>query len=40
MIIIGKLRNSQNEKLVCGCERRSEKMKDKERTKTGEDKES
>jgi len=35
--MIGKLRNSQNEKLGSDCERRSEKMKAEERKKTGED---
>jgi len=33
----GKLRNSQDEKLGCDCERRTEKMKAKERKKTGKD---
>jgi len=37
--MIGKLRNGQNKKLECDCERRSEKMKTKKRKKTGEEKE-
>jgi len=37
--MIDKLRNSQNEKLGCDGERRSGKMKAKERKKTDEDKE-